>query len=78
MARQLMVDILTIVLNREFGFGAKRLRRMWDTFSKMHDDFVTIWNEDSKDIEYTKQVMDRELKAICGEYFVPWEERYRY
>lgn len=77
MARQLMVDILTIVLNREFGFGAKRLRRMWDAFSKLHDQFCNVWNGDSKDLEYTKTVLDRELKAICGEYFIPWNVRYR-
>lgn len=26
--------------------------------------------------EYTRGVVDRRLKKICGEHFVPWEERY--
>ena len=39
------------------------------------------WKElaDQKDDEkfaYTRGVVDRRLKKICGEYFVPWEERY--
>lgn len=78
MARQLMIDLLTIVLNREFGFGKVRLRRMWDAFATMHNEFVTVWNADSKDIEYTKEVLDRELQKICGEHFIPWKERYIY
>lgn len=77
MARQLMVDLLTIVLNHELGLGKERLRRVWDAFSKLHDQYVTIWNSDTRDVEYAKSVIDRELKAICGEYFIPWEERYR-
>lgn len=37
----------------------------------MHDD-----QKDDKDYIYTRGVVDRKLKKICGENFQPWEERY--
>lgn len=76
-ARQLMVDLLTIALNRALHLGAESQKLVWDTFSKLHDEYCTIWHQDSKDLEYSKEVIDRELKEICGKYFIPWEERYR-
>lgn len=32
--------------------------------------------QDDKEFVYTKARVDRRLKEICGEHFVPWEERY--
>lgn len=77
MARQLMADLLTLTLAQDFKFTPDKLKKAWDSFAALHDEFCGIWNEDSRDVEYTKAVLDRELKKVCGEYFVPWEERYR-
>ena len=32
--------------------------------------------KDDEKFAYTRGVVDRRLKKICGEHFVPWEERY--
>lgn len=77
MARQLMIDITLLVLNKEFGFGKDRLKRFCEAFAPLHDEFCKIWNSDSKDMEYTKRTLDEALEQICGEYFIPWEVRYR-
>ena len=37
----------------------------------MHDD-----QKDDKDYIYTRGVVDRKLKKICGDKFQPWEVRY--
>lgn len=77
-ARQFMADIMQITLNREFGFGRERIKRFCKAFSEMHDELATMWNADSKDMEFTKHKIDEALKQIAGDEFVPWEERYRF
>ena len=34
-------------------------------------------NADTDDQDYSWTVLDKKLKQICGEYFVPFEERYK-
>ena len=74
--RQLCMDQAAIVLNREFGFGADRLQRFNAAMVEMYGTYATIWNSDSKDVEYSKAAMDAALKQIYGDKFQPWEERY--
>ena len=73
---QLMADLVTLALNQEFGFGPERLMRFCKAISKKYGDFADLWNGDTKDVEYSKAVLDRALKQICGKYFIPWDERY--
>lgn len=77
-ARQFMADIMQITLNREFGFGKDRIKRFCKAFSEMHDELASMWNSDSKDMEFTKHKIDEALKQIAGDEFVPWEERYAF
>lgn len=74
--RQLCMDCMAIVLNREFGFGAERISRFYDAMSKQYADYADIWNKDTADVEYAKDTMDRALRQIWGDRFQPWEERY--
>jgi len=74
--RQNMCDIALLVLHEEFGFGPERLMRFCKAISKKYGDFADLWNGDTKDVEYSKAVLDRALKQICGKYFIPWDERY--
>ena len=74
--RQLVMDQAAIVLNREFGFGADRLKRFTEAMSDIYSDYADIWNGDTKDVEYSKAAMDRALQQIFGSYFEPWEIRY--
>ena len=75
--RQLCMDQAAIVLNREFGFGADRLKKFNDAMVEMYGTYATIWNGDTKDVEYSKAAMDRALEQIYGDKFMPWDERYK-
>ena len=72
-------DMMLIALADEFGFGPDRLKRMSDRFDETFKTYAKLCVDDAKDdkrIDYTKGTVDKKLKQICGEYFVPWEERY--
>ena len=74
--RQMMIDVTMIALNKEFGFGADRLKRFVKTLLGIYGEYADIWNNDTPDTEYAKAKLDEKLKQICGEFFEPWEERY--
>lgn len=74
--RQLCLDQASIILNREFGFGAGRLQKFNAAMVEIYGDYADIWNEDTKDVEYSKAHMDSALKQIYGDLFIPWDERY--
>lgn len=73
--RQLMCDFFCIVLNKH-GYGYARINAMLDELMEMHDEFADIYNNDSRDQEYSHAALDRTLQQIAGEHFVPWNERY--
>ena len=74
--RQLCMDQAAIILNRDFGFGAERLMRFNQAMIELYGEYAGIWNEDTKDVEYSKATMDAALKQIYGDKFQPWEVRY--
>lgn len=74
--RQIVTDCSLIALNSAFGFGPDRLRKFCDEMLRVYEEYANVWNEDSKDTEYARELLDRKLSQICGEYFQPWEERY--
>lgn len=74
--RQLMVDLVYITLNREFGFGADRLERFAKAVRETYDEYADIWNGDTADTEYARETMDRTLRQIFGEKFQSFSERY--
>lgn len=72
-------DMLLIAANRAFGFGPKRLRKLRQAYNEVFLEWAVGALEDGKtdrDIEYTKGALDRQLQAITGDDFRPWEERY--
>ena len=76
---QQCADMMLIAAHEAFGFGPERLRRLMETYQTVFDEYADMALEDGqtdKDIEYTKGKLDRALKSICGDWFVPWEERY--
>lgn len=75
--RKLCLDQASIVLNREFGFGAERLQKFNAAMVELYGEFADIMNADTKDIEYSKATMDAALKQIYGDSFIPWEVRYK-
>lgn len=75
--RQMMWDAVTIALNDEFGFGKERILKLLKAVEKRREDIARLFIGDTKDMEYAKSVLDRRLKEICGDEFLPWEERYK-
>lgn len=78
--RRQCADVLMIAAAEEFGFGPSRLKRLKDRYDKVFDEYSDLILSDTKDdpgLEYTREKVDRRLKQIMGEHFVPWEERYR-
>ena len=74
-----MLDMVTLALGR-MGFGEKRLREFDQKLTEASKEFAELILSDVKDdpsIEYTKAVLDRELKQYVGSMFVPYDERYR-
>ena len=79
-ALQQSKDMMLIAANEAFGFGPERLKRLSDAYDAAFIQYANLTVEDAqsdKSIEYTKSVVDRKLKEICGPYFDPWEERYK-
>ena len=74
--RQLMADLLVIVLHDHFKFSRNQIIKALDALSALHDEFAVVFNGDTKDQEYSREVLDRRLRKIAGDMFVPWEERY--
>ena len=75
-ALQMGLDVGILALANEFGFGAERLNRFRNRYQEIWDEYQDIINGDSADCEYAFAKMDEALKAVCGEYYAPREERY--
>lgn len=75
---QQCLDIAQIALHEEFGFGPTYQKRFAKAFKNAFVDRAELCKLDGKDdqeIVYTKEVIDRELRAACGE-IRPFDERY--
>lgn len=75
---QQCMDMAMIALHEEFGFGPKYQARFEDAFRRTFVAYSEMCLEDGADDEqiiYTKEKIDRALKAACGE-IIPFEDRY--
>lgn len=75
-SRQLMADSAVIAAAKVFKAGRKRCTEFHRELCKTYEDMAKICAEDTKDMEYTKTVVDRKLKEILGDDMQPWDERY--
>ena len=75
-SRQLMTDAAMIAVHKVFGAGQKRCTEFHWELCKTYEEMAKICAEDTKDMEYTKAVVDRKLKEILGDDMQPWDERY--
>lgn len=78
-ALQQAKDMMLIAAHTKLGFGPDRCKKLGDAFDEVFSVYADITLEDAKtdkDIWYTKEKVDAALREACGEYFVPWEERY--
>lgn len=74
--RQLMADAAMIAAAKVFHAGEKRCTEFHRELCKTYEDMAKICAEDTKDMEYTKSVVDRKLREIFGDSVQPWDERY--
>ena len=75
---QQCIDMAMITLHEEFGFGPKYQARFEEAFRRTFVEYASMCVEDGADdaqISYTKEKVDRALRAACGE-IIPFEERY--
>ena len=79
MTLQIAQDAAMIAANEVLQMGPGRAKEFALAFTEAVNDIGTMMFEDQMDdpeFVYTKARVDRRLKEICGENFVPWEERY--
>lgn len=70
---------ILIALHNEFHFGPKMSTRFESAFLDTFMAYAQMCVDDAADdpeIVYTKEKMDRALRAACGENIRPFEERY--
>lgn len=77
-ARVFQMDMVTIALGR-MGFREKRFAELDKVLAQVAEEYSNQILDDAKedkDIWYSKEVLDRELKQYVGNLFVPYNERY--
>lgn len=75
-ALQMAKDAALLAAAEVFRMGPGRVPAFSAAFDAALHDIAKMTVEDTKDMEYTKTKLDQRLRQICGEHFVPWEERY--
>ena len=76
---QQSLDIALLTLHNDFGFGSDRNAKFEEAFRKTFVEFAQMCVDDGRDdadIVYTKEKMDRMLRAACGDDILPFDERY--
>ncbi len=78
-SRTYMLDMVTIALGR-MGFRESRFNKFDELLAEACKDYGEIILEDvkvDKELWYSKDKLDAELKRYVGGRFVPWDERYK-
>lgn len=79
LARVFELDLVTIALGR-MGWREKKFKQFDEMMYQVSLEYCKDIIEDSrmdKDIWYSKDILDREIKQYVGELFVPYDERYK-
>ena len=79
MTIQQCIDMAKIALNQEFNFGPVYNQRFERRFREVFVEFAELCVEDGaadEEIVYTKEVLDRWLRAAQGDDILPFDERY--
>lgn len=77
-SRLFMMDMVTITLGR-MGHGEKFFLKFDQKLTEVCDEYskdIIADSKDDKDLDYSKSLLDRELKQYVGRLFVPYDERY--
>lgn len=79
MAMQIVCDGAFLAANRMFHMGPVRAleyRNIQEEEIKWIVDMIKSDQDDDPDFDYARAKIDERLRAICGENFQTWEERY--
>lgn len=79
---QYMTDMLMVTLNDpdvmgKDVFGAKRIAKIVDAMGKKFDQYHGAL-EDIPEADYLQEKLDRRLRPIAGNRFVPFADRYKW
>ena len=69
-------DLAMIAAAEMFGMDPKRANQFSQIYDEIFTEYATMVVEDTKEIEYSKVKIDEKLQRICGENFMPFDERY--
>ena len=76
---QWCADAAILAAHEVFQRRGEKLVEFYNTFVALANEIAEMSIEDAKDdktLGYTKGKLDRQLQAILGDDFIPWEERY--
>lgn len=74
-----MMDHVTVALGR-MGFREKKFREFDQVLTEVMQEYMAEYAADMRDdrtMEYSRALLDRELKQYTGDMFVPEQGRYR-
>ena len=72
------LDDVTIALGR-MGFTVEQFAKFREVYSAVAYEYAVDVKEDAKcdkDLWYSRETKDRELRQYVGELYAPWEERF--
>lgn len=75
-AIQMAKDAAILAAHEVFQMGRGRSPAFSAAFDQALREIAKLTVEDAPDMAYIKTKLDDRLKEICGDSFVPWEERY--
>lgn len=73
-----MLDMVTVALGR-MGFREARFRKFNDILGQVVEEYDKVFLDDFKDdkeMVYSRECFERELKMYTGKFYAPEEERY--
>lgn len=77
-SRTYMLDMVTLALGR-LGWREARFRKFDEALTAVCEDYGKLILDDAKDDKemwYSKDKLDEEMKSYVGGLFVPFDERY--
>lgn len=75
-AIQMSKDAAMLAAHEVLKMGPGRACTFSAAFDQALREIAKLTVEDAPDMAYIKTKLDDRLKEICGDSFVPWEERY--
>ena len=76
--QQFDVDIWSMLLHNEEGYGKKRLTELIHKFIALHEKYIIAFDPKHPEADYFRELLDREMRDIWGEEADPFDVRFPY